>query len=275
MPEASVCAGISNEIESLEAEREAIQAELQTAPPSMKPFLIREIRRINMQLGQLRQQLRACQEQTPPVARPDLAARTVQLHVNHAQKKLGVAAIIKNVGRGIAQGPFRIDLAATLFRGGVTTSFVQVFEVPAGVVLYPEMVNAPPNVMAAGQENGQGAAAAAAGAAGAAGMAPAWQMAAIPGFPGWPPPIFSQEYITEDMLLPLYYRDESPSAVYEFEFIVDSEQQVAESNEGNNHFFVRWWTTRPESVRSSRPFEIEIKDEARERKLEYREGVGS
>jgi subtilase family serine protease len=61
------------------------------------------------------------------------------------------------------------------------------------------------------------------------------------------------------MIVPLFYRDESPSATYEFEFIVDSEQQVSESNEGNNHFSVRWWTTRPGSALSTTPFKIEAK----------------
>ena len=271
MPEASMCVGISNEIDALEAERNGIQQELQSAPPSMKPFLLREIRRINMQLGQLRQQLRACQEQTPPVARPDLVARTVQLHVNHSTKKLGVAALIKNVGRGPAHGPFRIDLAATLYRGGVTTSFVQVFEVPAGVTLYGEPVIAQAMATA---ENGQAANGHDQPVQGTGGQMTAAQNAAFPPFPGWPlPPIFSQEYVTEDMVLPLFYRDESPSATYEFEFIVDSEQQVSESNEGNNHFFVRWWTTRPESVQRTTPFEVEMKEETRERKQVYKEGM--
>lgn len=242
MPEvtASQCVGIANEIEALEAERAGLQRELAEAPPSMKPFLVREIRRVNVELGRLRQQLRLCQEQNPPGPRPDLAARTVRLHVNHSTKKLGVAALIKNIGRGNAYGPFRIDLAVTLYRGGVTTSFVQVFEVPAGVTIFGEPVLAP-------AEQAQQA-----------------QPAAFAAFPGPLPPIppggvFSQEYITEDMIVPLFYRDESPSATYEFEFIVDSEQQVSESNERNNHFFVRWWTTRPGAVLSTTPFEIDAK----------------
>jgi hypothetical protein len=229
---ASPCVGIANEIEALEAERADLQRELAGAPPSMKPFLVREIRRVNVDLGRLRQQLHQCQEQNPPAPRPDLAARTVRLHVNHSTKKLGVAALIKNIGRGNAYGPFRIDLAATLYRGGVTTSFVQVFEVPAGVTIFAEPVLDP-------GEQAQPAASAA--------------------FPGPLPPVFSSEYVTEDMIVPLFYRDESPSATYEFEFIVDSEQQVSESNESNNRFYVRWWTTRPGAVLSTTPFEIDAK----------------
>lgn len=227
---ASQCAGIAQQIEDLEAERDGLQQELHTAPPSMKPFLLREIRLINAELGRLRQQLRLCQQQNPPAPRPDLAARTVILHVNHTTKKVGVAALTRNIGLGNAHGPFRIDLAATLIRGGVTTSFVQVFEVPAGVTLS--------GVPVASQD------------------VQAQQQAAIVMFPGTIP---SQEYVTQDMVLPLFYRDESPSAVYEFEFVVDSEQQVSESNEGNNHFFVRWWTTRPNATLRATPFEIEVK----------------
>jgi hypothetical protein len=241
MPEviASQCVGIANEIEALETERASLQQELTEAPPSMKPFLIREIRRISVELGRLRQQLRLCEQQNPPAPRPDLSARTVILHVDHSAKKLGVAALIKNIGRGNAHGPFRIDLAATLYRGGVTTSFVKVFEVPAGVTLFGEPVLAPPERTA--QQEAERAA----------------QQAAFAALPGHLPPIISQEYVTEDMIVPLFYRDESPSATYEFEFIVDSEQQVSESNESNNNFFVRWWTTHPGSTLRTTPFEIE------------------
>jgi hypothetical protein len=173
MPEviASQCVGIANEIDALEAERAGLQQELADASPSMKPFLVREIRRINVELGRLRQQLRLCQEQNPPALRPDLSARTVILHVNHSTKRLGVAALIKNIGRGDAHGPFRIDLAATLLRGGVTTSFVQVFEVPAGVTIFGEPVAAPVD-QAAQQEVGQTV-----------------QQAAFAAFPGQLPPI--------------------------------------------------------------------------------------
>jgi hypothetical protein len=150
MPEviAQSCVGIANQIEALEEERAGLLQELAEAPPSMKPFLLREFRQINLELGRLRQQLRLCQEQNPPAPRPDLAARTVILHVNHSTKKLGVAALIKNIGLGNAHGPFRIDLAATLTRGGVTTSFVQVFEVPAGVTIVGEQVATTQNEVA-------------------------------------------------------------------------------------------------------------------------------
>jgi hypothetical protein len=235
------CVGIANEIEALEAERAGLQQELAGAPPSMKPFILREIRRLNVEIGQLRQQLLLCEAENPPALRPDLAARTVRLRVNHSTRKLGVAALIKNIGRGNAYGPFRIDLAATLYRGGATTSFVQSFQVPPGVIIYGEPVLAPPD------------------------RAQPEQPAEAAVFPGPirripPGEIWSQEYVTEDMVVPLFYRDESPSATYEFDFIVDSEQQVSEPNEGNNHFFVRWWTTLPASVLRTTPLEIDAKD---------------
>lgn len=231
----SPCVGISNEIDSLESERNDLQAELKDASPSMKPFLIREIRQINLELNQLRQQLRLCQEQNPPPPRPDLLAQTVILHVNHAARQLGVAALIRNIGLGNAYGPFRIDLAATIYRGGTTTSLVQTYEVPANVVIYGQPV---------------------------ATQGSALQAASFAPFPGGViPPFLNHDYVTEDMLIPLYYRDENPSAVYEFEFIADSEQQVAETNEGNNHFFARWWTTTPEAIQRQTPFIIEAKAE--------------
>jgi hypothetical protein len=229
---ASQCAGIANEIAALEAEREGMQQELASAPPSLKPFLLREIRRINVELGRLRQQLSLCQQNNPPAPRPDLVARSVRLRVNHAEKTVGFAAEIKNIGRGNAHGPFRIDLAATLLRGGVTTSFVQVFEVPAGFTLFGEQVLT---------------------------QSVEFQQAAFAAFPGGNLPIFSQEYVTDFMTVPLHYRDESPSATYDLEFIVDSEQRIMETNEGNNHFFARWWTTRPGSNLNTTPFKVELK----------------
>lgn len=175
-------------------------------------------------MAQRRQDLRACLQQNPPPPRPDLVAQTVVLNVDHAARKIGAAALIKNIGRGNARGPFRIDFAVTMIRGGVTTSIVHVFEVPAGITIFGEPVLEP----------------AAAG------------LAAIPG--GTTP---SREYVTERMELPLFYRDESPSCVYELEFIVDAEQVVGETNEGNNRFFARWWTTTPAAAQRDTPFTIE------------------
>jgi hypothetical protein len=221
-PISSQCTPIANEIGELEAEKAGLQQELAEASPSLKPFYIREIRKINLELARKRQDLRECLQQNPPPPRPDLVAQTVLLNVNHATRELGVAALIRNDGTGNARGPFRIDLAATLIKDGVTTSFVHVFEVPAGITIFGKPELEQPGVVA------------------------------IPG--GVTP---SREYVTERMIVPLCYRDENPSCVYEFEFIVDAEQVVAETNEGNNHFFARWWTTTPAAAQRDTPFVIE------------------
>lgn len=218
----SQCAQLASEIENLEIEKAGLQQELAEAPTNLKPFLLREIRRVNLEIARKRQELRECLQQNPPLPRPDLVAQTVILNVNHATRKLGAAALIRNVGKGNARGPFRIDLAVTLIRGGVTTSYVRVFEVPAGITIFAEPVLAPPEAIA------------------------------IPGGT-----TLSSEYVTERMEVPLCYRDESPSCVYELEFIVDTEQVLAETSEGNNRFFARWWTTTPAATQRDTPFVIE------------------
>jgi hypothetical protein len=221
------CAPIASEIGELEAERAELQQELREAPPSVKPILIREIRKISLELARKRQELRECQQQNPPAPRPDLVAQTVILRVNHATRELRAAALIRNIGRGNASGPFRIDSAATLIKGNVTTSFVRVFEVPAGITIFGE---------------------------------PVLEQSSLVAIPGGVTP--SREYVTEEMIVPLCYRDENPSCVYEFEFIVDAEQVLAETNEGNNRFFARWWTTTPAAVQRETPFVIEFPQSA-------------
>ncbi|MEZ5355488.1 MAG: hypothetical protein R2762_22865 [Bryobacteraceae bacterium] len=217
----SACAPIASEVDSLEQERAALQQELVTAPPGLKPFLIREIRKIGLELAAKRSELRQCLLMNPPPPRPDLVPVTVLLKLNHATRKLGVAALIRNDGLGSAHGPFEIHLAVTLFRGGATTSIVRVFEVPAGVVLAGVPV-ADPNAQAA-----------------------------LPGHG------FTREYLTESMEVPLCYRDETPSCRYEFDMLVDAEHVVAESNEANNQVLLKWWTTTPGAARRETPFVIE------------------
>lgn len=221
----SQCAPIASEIETLEQDKTSLQGDLAepSLPSYLRSYLLREIGKINLELARKRQELRDCLQQNPPPPLPDLVAQTVILKVNHATRELGVAALIRNIGEGNASGPFRIDLAVTLIRNGVTRSIVQVFEVPAGITIFGKPVLAPPEAIA------------------------------IPG--GTTP---SSEYVTETMEVPLYYRDETPSCVYEFEFLVDAEQVVAETNEGNNHFFVRWWTTTPAGTQRDTPFVIEF-----------------
>jgi hypothetical protein len=73
VPIPAACESIQDEIDSLRQERNELQEELQHAPPSEKPALPRLIRRINLQLGGLREQLDDCiasQPAEPPTLPP-------------------------------------------------------------------------------------------------------------------------------------------------------------------------------------------------------------
>lgn len=216
----SRCSVIQEELDGLLEFLAELREELRHATGAERVRILWEIRAVNREIAATRQRLRACQAGNTP--RPDLVAQTVSLIVDHAQRKVRVAAVVRNRGIGNAHGPFEIHLAATLMKGGVTTSFVRVFQVPAGVTIFGEPVLNP----------GFGS--------------------ALPG-PGGVP---SQEYITERMEIPLFYRDEPGNARYEFEFLVDAEQQMAETNETNNRFIAPWWTTSPGSFERLEPFVI-------------------
>jgi hypothetical protein len=117
---------------------------------------------------------------------------------------------------------------------GATTNFVHVFEVPDGFVISAQPVLAQVPVAA------QLPVLAQLNAASATGIS-----------------ITSNEYITDPMHVPLCYRDETPSCVYEFDFIVDDEHVVAEAHKTNNEFKIRRWFTTPAAVQRSTPFVVE------------------
>jgi len=148
----------------------------------------------------------------------------VSVSLDHATRRLKVAAIVKNIGKGKAVGPFDIALSVTEKRvlGSQVISHVQVFHVPAGLVIHPEPV-LNPDVLAfnAGGEVG----------------------------------LFTT-YVTEEMEVPLRYIDEDPAFEYQIEFLVDSEQVLTESNEGNNHYAGRRWFTNPAGAQRDQPFLI-------------------
>jgi hypothetical protein len=219
-PIPSQCAAIANEITALEQEKALFQQQLKEAPPSMKPLYIREIRKIGLELVHRRQELNVCLSHNPPSARPDLRPIGIVIKKDHTKGELRVAPRIKNVGKGIARGPFRIDLAVTIYRGNMTTSIVHPFQVPAGVVLYGEMV--------------------------------IQQLVSIDDI------TWSQEYTTEDMIVPLYYIDENPSTKYDFDFVVDINFDVLESNELNNTFHARAFFVTPTALQRDQPFTIKF-----------------
>jgi hypothetical protein len=221
MPDSSQCDSIANQIVALQREKTEFQQELSQASPLQKPMLIAEIREISLEIARKRQALLACLQQNPPPPRPDLLAANVLLTKNHATRELGVAALIRNIGQGNATGPFRIDLAATLIQGGVIRSFVRAFEVPASVTIFGEMVFTT-------------------------------EAALLPDDVA-----ISNEYATESMTVPLGYMDENPSCRYSFEFIVDSDKVLAETNEANNHFKLDTFFVTPTVLQRTSPFVIE------------------
>jgi hypothetical protein len=160
----------------------------------------------------------------PPYS-PDLLARQLIVTAVPAAGRVYVAALIENVGMGSVTGPFGIAISVDLMRGGILTSFVQVFEVPATVRLAGRPVFA--EAMAHGPANGISA--------------------------------FQTQYLTPKMDVPLYYRDQDPSATYTAEFLVDSDNQITESNEANNYY--AWpgdfWFVSAEARRRSEPFVVE------------------
>jgi hypothetical protein len=154
---------------------------------------------------------------------PDLAEKGVVLTLDHTARTLGVAALIQNVGLGNASGPFEIDMAVTLDRGGFTTSYVNNFEVPVSVTLYAK---------------------------------PIFELALARSAVVVPTP-FETEYLTDRMEVPLYYRDEDPSAIYTIDYLVDAEYQVPDTDRPNNIFHAIWWTTTPGASRRGKPFVVE------------------
>ena len=60
------CKPIRDEIDGLEAMVDSLQEELRTAPPGMKPGLIKMIRETREEIGDLRADLRSCEQQNPP-----------------------------------------------------------------------------------------------------------------------------------------------------------------------------------------------------------------
>jgi hypothetical protein len=212
-------ASTANELKALEKEKATFQQQLKEASPSLKPLYIREIRKIGLELISKRQELDVYLTHNSSAARPDLRVVTLVIKKNHAKRELRIAPRIKNFGLGIAKGPFRIDLAVTIHRGSMTTAIVNSFQVPTGVVIYGEMVLQP--------------------------------------FAFLDDVTLSQEYKTENMIVPLYYIDENPSCKYEFDCLVDVNNEVAESDESNNSFHVNFFIVTPQAIQRDKPFILE------------------
>ncbi len=162
---------------------------------------------------------------------PDLAANTVVISVDHIARTVKFAALIQNVGLGTASGPFEIDMAVTLYRGGVTTSYFQTFLVPAGVTLGGRRALAEPD------------------------LSVTMHMLDRSGVVVHNP--MSNTYLAAPMELPLYYGDENPSARYRIDYLVDAEYQISDPNRVNNIFSQPWFTSTPEAVGRLAPFVAE------------------
>ena len=219
------CMQIQEEIEVLQDELSVLREEMSEAPPQLLAFYRREIKRLTREIGVRRQQLRVCEEQhDPPAQRPDLLAYGIRIETDHANRRLRVAAIVKNIGKAPAAGPFRIDMAVTERTGPSTmVSHVQVFQVPPGVVLHPKPVLENPTALAAIVGGGT---------------------------------TITDTYVTEKMEVPLRYFDETPSFRYDIEFLVDVEQTLSESDETNNRYFSTRWFSSPAAVEREKPFVI-------------------
>ncbi len=124
------CSRIQQEIDSLSELLNELRAELQNATGAERTRILFDIRNVNRELGLKRQQLRVCEAGNTP--RPDLVAQTVSLIVDHANRKVRVAAVVKNIGIGSATGPFEIHLGATLTKGGVTDRLFSSFSGSGG-----------------------------------------------------------------------------------------------------------------------------------------------
>ncbi len=222
------CEYIAEDIEIFEEELRSLQEEESNAPDNQQAYYKREIRKLLRELGLRRQQLRACQEQhNPPALRPDLVAFGAYAIPNHNSKTLRVAAIVKNIGKAPAVGPFRIDLSITEIIGNSTVQRIQSFEVPPGLAIHPEPVLEQDGVLAK----------------------PIGNVTIL------------FEYVTESMEVPLRYIDEIPSVKYEIEFIVDVNYQVNEANEQNNSYRSNRWFSSPSAIHRAKPFVIKSSPE--------------
>lgn len=158
---------------------------------------------------------------SPLMLLPDLLAKQLNVTAVRADGIVNVAAVVENIGAASASGPFRIDVGVTL---GGSRTFFQSFEVPASVTLNPR---------------------------------PVFEQALARGI--IIPSPFQTRYTTPPLVVPLVYRDEDPNAIYTAEFIVDEENQIAETNEANNHY--TWpgtfWFLSPAAKRRNAPIVVE------------------
>jgi hypothetical protein len=130
-PIPAACSVIAAELEQIESALRFLQEELQTASPSLKPVIIREIARTQSERAAKRRELRNCQSANLP----DLVARTVTIQVNHTEKTICVAGIIRNIGKADASGPFKVAIGITVRKNGVLISSQTIFEVPESVTI--------------------------------------------------------------------------------------------------------------------------------------------
>jgi hypothetical protein len=156
--------------------------------------------------------------------RPDLLAKKMIITAANATKKVSASAVVENIGVAAVSGPFKIAVYVDLHRGGVLTSYVQVFTVPASVTLHARPVFTQ------------------ALAFGPIGNTAIWQT----------------QYATPKMEVPLYYRDVDGS-YYDGGFLVDSDHDVSESNEYNNYYTWQgnFWFTSPGAFRKKEPIVVQ------------------
>ena len=138
---------------------------------------------------------------------PDLEAVRLNIGVTYANDMINVSGLVENVGIADASGPFIIAIAVNQYTGGATKSFVQNFEVPAGVTLYgTHYVGALPGPFISRPPRGGGI------------------ITPLP-----------TSYQTPNMEVPLHFYDVD-GTTYTAEMLVDPYYQVDDPNRTNNAY---------------------------------------
>ena len=171
---------------------------------------------------------------------PDLLAQNLLIIAYRSTGLIYVSAVCENLGPGTAHGPFSIAISVDLRNpddNTVRASYVENFQVPADVTLAGgPPVFAPELVRPQAESN----------------------VAAALIHVGTP---FQTSYVTNQMSVPMYFRDTPPYTVYTAEFQVDPYYEVPDHNRANNIFNWsnggRFWFLSQEARNRQGPFVIE------------------
>ena len=210
------CSSLQNRVEALTKRERTLQAALRTASPAEKPDLIAEILNVQEELESLRGPLAECILNNPrPLKRlPDLAPDGLRAFSLPNSDTVDFRAAIKNIGAAPVRGPFKIVLGCTIERPGSTLTSQITITVPDFVVIYPPFVVGPTENQQARLSRDRNAS----------------RFGSL----------FPTTYVTDTALtMPLYTRF-LHNAEYLVEYIIDSDEELAEESESNNYFAGRY-----------------------------------